>query len=191
MPTRSGDELDALAAALDLRKLTAGQFVGLLETMHMLGESGAGVDLRSMSTDALVNLIAKATKEQIKALAAHETLRPFLLDLIFSRMSDHLIEHRVRHLSVVIAWRFVNEASEDGYDRYQTVIEDGICQSDRELDRTPDTTVTVSFPDFLKMTTRGNAAAASMFVSGKVRVKGDYAIAARFISYFDIPKPAY
>lgn len=188
MPTRSSEELDALADALDLRKLTADQFVRLLDTIHMLGESGAGVDLRTMSTDALVNLIAKASKDQIKALATHETLRPFLLDLIFSRMSDHLIEHRVRDLCVVIAWRFTKESPEDGYDRYQTVIEDGICASAQELDRTPDTTITVSFPDFLKMTTGGNAVAASMFVSGKVRVKGDYAVAARFISYFDIPK---
>lgn len=189
MPKRSGAELDALADALDLRKLTADQFVRLLDTIHMLGESGAGVDLRTMSTDALVNLIAKASRDQIRALAIHETLRPFLLDLIFSRMSDHLIEQRVKDLSVVIAWRFTKESPEDGYDRYQTVIEEGVCASAQELDRTPDTTITVSFPDFLKMTTGGNTAAASMFVSGKVRVKGDYAVAARFIRYFDIPKP--
>jgi putative sterol carrier protein len=48
---------------------------------------------------------------------------------------------------------------EDGFDRFQTVIEDGAGVSSSDLRRTPDTTITLSVDDFVRMAT-GNAAAA-------------------------------
>lgn len=187
-PTANGDELDTLAQALDLSKLTPEQFTQLLKTLHMLGEAGAGVHLNTLSTDSLVRLVSRASKDQLKALAEDETLRPFFLDEIFRRMSQQLIQEKVRDVSVVISWRFTNGDGEDGYDRYQTLIEDGDFTAAKDLDRIPDTTVTVSVYDFILMAT-GNAAFASMFVTGKVKVKGDYSVAAMLTSYFDIPKP--
>ena len=68
------------------------------------------------------------------------------------------------------------------------MIEDGLCVSSTDLSRTPDTTITLSVDDFIRMAT-GNAAVAAMFVTGRVKVKGEYAPAVRFSSYFDIPKP--
>lgn len=184
----TGEELDALANAIDIGRLSADQFVRLLETLHMLSAADAGVDLKSMSTDSLVHLVARASKEQLKALTEHEVLRPYFLDEIFERMAAHLVTEKVADLCIVVSWRFTKSDGEDGYDRYQTVIEDGICVSSQDLGREPDTTVTLSAYDFLRMAT-GNAAVASMFVTGKVKVKGDYAIAATFSNYFDIPKP--
>lgn len=185
-----GDELDQLADALDLKRLTKDQFIDLLVVVHMLGEADAGVHLSSMSSQSLVNLMAKASKDQLRALAEHPVLRPFIIDEIFRRMSDHLIAEKVRDQSVVISWQFLNGNVEPAsYDVYQTVIEDGICSSAEDLGREPDTTVTLSVYDFIKMATGGNAAAAAMFVRGKVKVKGDYALAATFSNYFNIPKP--
>lgn len=155
----------------------------------MLGERRAGVELAGMSTDTLVNLVARASKEQLKALSEHEVLRPFFLEEIFRRMSEHLVQNKVKDLSLVLSWRFTEGSGEDGYDRYQTVIEDGICVSAEDLGRIPDTTVTLSAYDFIRMAT-GVSAVAPMFITGKVKVKGDYSLAAMFSGYFDIPKPA-
>jgi putative sterol carrier protein len=102
-------------------------------------------------------------------------------------MSEHFLEEKARHINFVVSWRFLDGDGEDGFDRFQTVIEDGACVSSPDLGRTPDTTITLSVDDFIRLAT-GNAAVAAMFVTGKVKVKGEYAPAVRFNSYFDIPK---
>ncbi|MBN6035737.1 SCP2 sterol-binding domain-containing protein [Amycolatopsis sp. 195334CR] len=184
---RADSVLDAFAGELEIRRLTPAQFVQVLETLHMLGSVGAGIELGSLSTQLLVDVVNDASKEQINELAAHEELRSVFLDEIFRRMSDHLIEEKVKNVEFVIGWRFHHGDADGPFDRYQTVVEDGVCVSSSDLGRTPDATVTVSAADFIRMAT-GVTAAAAMFVTGKVRVKGDYALAVRFSSYFDIPK---
>ncbi|WP_158880041.1 SCP2 sterol-binding domain-containing protein [Amycolatopsis anabasis] len=180
--------MNAFARRLDLGKLSPEQFIQLLETLHMLGTSGAGVELPSLTTETLVDLVQRASREQIKAIAEHAELRSVFLDEIFRRMSDHFVADRAKHVNIVVGWRFSDGDGEDGFDRFQTVIEDGFCVSSADLGRTPDTTITVSAEDFIRMAT-GITAAATMFVTGRVRVKGEYAPAVRLSSYFDIPTP--
>jgi putative sterol carrier protein len=179
--------INAFADKIDLRKLSVEQFIQLLETLHMLGSVGAGVELSSLSTEVLVDIVQRASKEQVKAIADHPELRSVFLDEIFRRMSDHFLEDKARHVNFVVSWRFSDGDGDDGFDRFQTVIEDGVCVSSTDLGRSPDTTITLSVDDFIRMAT-GNAAVATMFVTGKVKVKGEYAPAVRFSSYFDIPK---
>jgi putative sterol carrier protein len=185
---RGGHAVNAFAAKLVIGNLTAAQFIQVLETLHMLGNAGAGIELSSLSTDVLVDVVRRASREQLKAIADHPELRPVFLDEIFRRMSEHFMPHRAKHVDFVVSWRFSDGEGEDGYDRFQTVIEDGVCVSSSDLARTPDTTITLSVDDFIRMAT-GNAAVAAMFVTGRVKVKGEYAPAVRFSSYFDIPKP--
>ncbi|GAA3533993.1 SCP2 sterol-binding domain-containing protein [Amycolatopsis ultiminotia] len=180
--------MNGFARKLEFAKLTPPQFVQLLETLHMLGTAGAGIELSSLTTQALVDVVAQASREQLKALAEHPQLRAVFLDEIFRRMSEHFRPDRAEHVDIVVSWRFPDGAGEDGYDRFQTVIEDGLCVSSTDLTRTPDTTITLAVDDFIRMAT-GNAAVATMFVTGKVKVKGEYAPAVRFSNYFDIPKP--
>jgi putative sterol carrier protein len=187
--TGSAHVINGFADKLDLTKLSTAQFVQVLETLHMLGTVGAGVELSSLSTEILVDIVQRASKEQIKALADHSELRSVFLDEIFRRMSEHFIAEKAKYVEFVVAWRFTGGSGDDGFDRFQTVIEDGVCISSSDLSREPDTTLTLSVDDFIKMAT-GNAAVAAMFVTGKVKVKGEYAPAVRFSSYFDIPKPS-
>lgn len=182
---RPGHAVNAFADKLVIGNLTPAQFIQVLETLHMLGSAGAGIELSSLSTDVLVDVVRRCSRDQLKAIADHPELRAVFLDEIFRRMSEHFLPERARHVDFVVSWRFSNG---DGYDRFQTVIEDGLCVSSPDLSRTPDTTITLSVDDFIRMAT-GNAAVAAMFVTGKVKVKGEYAPAVRFSSYFDIPKP--
>ncbi|WP_245788135.1 SCP2 sterol-binding domain-containing protein [Amycolatopsis marina] len=180
--------MDAFARHVDVTALTRDQFVQLLETLHMLGRTGAGIELSSLSTEVLVDIVRSASKEQIKAISEHDELRHVFIDEIFRRMSDHFVPERARNIDVVVSWRFTPGDGADGFDRFQTVIEDGICVSGEDLDRAPDTTITLSVEDFIRMAT-GSVAVAAMFVTGKVKVKGEYAPAVRFSSYFDLPQP--
>ncbi|RZQ65450.1 SCP2 sterol-binding domain-containing protein [Amycolatopsis suaedae] len=154
----------------------------------MLDSAGSGIELGGLSTPTLVSVVSRASKEQINAIAEHDVLRPVFLDEIFRRMADQVIEEKARNASFVIGWRFTDGDGDGGFDRFQTVVEDGVCVSSADLGREPDATVTLSAADFIRMAT-GCAAPTAMFVTGKVRVKGDYALAVRFSSYFDIPKP--
>ncbi|WP_372440440.1 SCP2 sterol-binding domain-containing protein [Prauserella cavernicola] len=178
--------LDDFARSIDVRALSTDQFLRVLETLHMLDTAGAGVSLSSLSTEVLAGIVARATKDQIRGIARHPELRAVFLDEIFRRMSDHFLPAKAKHLSIVVGWRFPDGA--DDFDRFQTVIEEGECVSSADCSRTPDTTITVAAEDFIRMAT-GNVAVATMFVTGKVKVRGEYAPAVRFSSYFDIPKP--
>ncbi|WP_020669205.1 SCP2 sterol-binding domain-containing protein [Amycolatopsis nigrescens] len=188
-PVPDEHPINGFARQIDLRKLSPEQFIQLLETLHMLGVAGAGVELTSLSTETLVDVVARAGKEQLRAIAEHAELRSVFLDEIFRRMSDHFVEDKARNVSLVVAWRFPEGDGDDGFDRFQTVIEDGVCVSSADLGRDPDTTITVAADDFFRMAT-GAVAVATMFMTGRVRVKGEYAPAVRFSSYFDIPRPA-
>ena len=185
---RASHAVNGFAEKLVIGNLTPEQFIQVLETLHMLGNAGAGIELSSLSTDVLVDVVRRASRDQLKAIADHPELRSVFLDEIFRRMSEHFLPERARHVDFVVSWRFSEGIGEDGYDRFQTVIEDGVCVSSTDLSRTPDTTITLSVDDFIRMAT-GNAAVAAMFVTGRVKVKGEYAPAVRFSSYFDIPKP--
>lgn len=171
----SSDGLDAFARRLDFTRLSCAQFIRLLETLHMLGSAGAGVELRAMSTETLVDVVGRASKEQLRAVASHPELRRVFLEEIFRRMSDHFLPEKAQYASVVVNWRFSGGNGDGGFDRFQTVIEDGMCSSGDDLGRDPDTTITVAADDFFRIAT-GNAAVATMFVTGKVRVKGEYAL---------------
>lgn len=181
----SGSVLDEFARSIDVGALSTEQFLRLLETLHMLDVTGAGVELSSLSTEVLVDIVASASKDQLKALAAHSELRPLFLEEVFRRMCERFLPEKAKDADIVVSWRFPN--GED-YDRFQTVIEDGTCVSTADCVLTPDTTLTIAVEDFLRMAT-GNVGVASLFVTGKLKVKGDYAPAVRFMSYFDVPKP--
>jgi SCP-2 sterol transfer family len=182
------DVIDALARRIDLGKLSAEQFIRLLETLHMLGSAGAGVELRGLSTETLVGVVAQASKEQLRAVAEHPELRWVFLEEIFLRMSDHFLPEKAAYTTAVVSWRFSGGIGQGGFDRFQTVIEDGCCVSGTDLGRDPHTTITLAADDFFRIAT-GNVAVATMFLTGKVRVKGEYAPAVRLSGYFDIPKP--
>ncbi|WP_232376960.1 SCP2 sterol-binding domain-containing protein [Amycolatopsis aidingensis] len=178
--------MNAFARRVNLGALSPEQFVQLIDTLHMLGRTGAGVELSSLSTEVLVDIVRNASKEQLRAITEHDELRSVFLDEIFRRMSEHFIPERARNVSFVVGWRFTWGDGSGGFDRFQTLIEDGMCVSSTDLGHEPDTTITVSAEDFIRMAT-GGVAVATMFVTGRVRVKGEYAPAMRFSSYFDLP----
>lgn len=111
------------------------------------------------------------------------------LEEIFARMSGLFLAERARSLSFVLTWRFHVGRGEDGFDRFQTVIEDGCCVSGTEIGRAPQTTVTIAADDFFRVAT-GKAGVAALSMTGKVKVKGEYAPLVRLTTCFDIPKPA-
>ncbi len=179
---------DAFARSIDMTKLEPEQFVRLIETMDMLGKAGTGVELSALSTPTFVSIIAQASSPQLDALMEHAGLRTVVLNEIFARMSQHLHADKVAGLNAVLHWRFTGGYENGGFDRFQTVIENGTCVSGIVQDRDPRATVTVAPTDFLRVST-GISSAPLLFIRGRVKVKGDIPFAAGFANYFDIPQP--
>ncbi|MFL6119450.1 SCP2 sterol-binding domain-containing protein [Actinophytocola sp.] len=177
-------DIDAFARAVDPRLLDEKQFVQLIDTMDMLGRAGTGVALAAMRTETFVWFVSRASGTQLQDLMAHPHLRHVVFDEVFRRMGEHLDVAKAATLRAVVHWRFHDGA--DGYDRFETVIEDGVCTSGREPTADPRVTITLAPADFLRVVT-GGVHVAMLFMRGKVRVRGDIAFAANLISYFDLP----
>jgi putative sterol carrier protein len=176
-------DIDAFARAVDPRLLDEKQFVQLIDTLDMLGKAGTGVDLAAMRTDTFVWFVSRASPAQLNDLMAHPHLRHVVFDEVFRRMSEHLDTAKAATLRAVVHWRFTGA---DDYDRFETVIENGVCTSGREPTADPRVTITLAPADFLRVVT-GGVHVAMLFMRGKVKVRGDIAFAANLIGYFDLP----
>lgn len=183
-----GVDINAFARAVDPTRLDEMQFVQLIDVLDMLGRVGTGIELAAMSTDTFVWFVSRASNLQLEHLMSHRHLRAVVFGEIFRRMSEHLHPIRSATLRAVVHWRFTGGTGDDGFDRFQTIIDGGTCVSADEPTTDPRVTLTLSPTDFLRAVT-GSASVAMLFMRGKVKVKGDIALAAGLINYFDLPKP--
>jgi hypothetical protein len=183
----AGVDIDAFARAVDPQGLDEAQFVQLVDVLDMLGRVGTGIELARMRTDTFVWFVSRASPTQLDRLMAHDHLRHVVFGEIFRRMGEHLDADRAADLHAVVHWRFTGGAGDGGYDRFQTLISAGACTSGRHPTDDARVTLTMSPVDFLRAVT-GTVNVALLFMRGKVKVRGDLALAANLISYFDLPK---
>ena len=184
----SGIDVDAIGRAIDPGKLGTADLVSLLAALVRLAESGSEVGLHRVDPQTFARLIAHASTKQVEAIMAEPALRAAVLDEVFRRMGDHLREERTRDMHAVVHWRLTGGAGADGYDRYETVIKGATCTVSRERTEQATVTLTLAPVDFLKLVS-SNTSAPVLFMTGKVSVRGDLALAARLTSLFDLPRP--
>jgi putative sterol carrier protein len=187
VPAASTISIDDFARAIDPELLDEQQFVQLIDVLDMLGRVGTGVHLAAMRTDTFVWFVSRASPAQLDRLMAHPHLRHVVFDEIFRRMGEHLDRTKAATLHAVVHWRFTGGT--DGYDRFETVIDNGVCVSGTEPTADARVTLTLAPADFLRVVT-GGVNVAMLFMRGKVKAKGDIAFAAGLINYFDLPRPA-
>ena len=84
----------------------------------------------------------------------------------------------------MIHWRF--PAGSD-YQRYETAIADGVCTTVAGKSEQARVTITMHPYEFLCLIT-GNASAPVLFMTGRLKVRGDLAFAAGLMSLFDLPR---
>jgi putative sterol carrier protein len=87
----------------------------------------------------------------------------------------------------VIEWRLHGIGNEGaGAQRWFVVLSDGECRTGRDLDAKPRVTLELGALEFLKLVT-GNANPVAMFMTGKLKIRGDLLFAARVQGFFSIP----
>jgi hypothetical protein len=126
-----------------------------------------------------------ASNDQINAALAGDK-REKVLGEVFGRMPGLFRADRAGNTNTVIHW-IVGDAPDGGFDTHELVIADGTCVLSPKPEHEPKLALTLGQADFLKVVT-GNANAVMMFMTGKLKAKGDLGLAAKIADLFDIPK---
>lgn len=189
-PAQLNGELDlnAVVTAIDPAALGPADFRRLLVALEGIASQRPDLDITSVRAAEFLRLVAATSREQLETALGVPRLRSMLLDEIFRRMSSHVRADRVARGEVVVRWRLTGGDGSNGFDRYEVVLANGTCEVNREMTKTPRATITVSPADFVRLITQ-QATPPVLFVTGKIRVKGDLGFAAGLIGYFDLPKP--
>ncbi|MGW0733628.1 SCP2 sterol-binding domain-containing protein [Streptomyces sp. NPDC002851] len=144
----------------------------------------AELDFSSVSPEEFARIVKGLSTKEINEIARDEALRARVLTEVFGRMERQFKPETAGTLKALIRWKVggVSEAV------YETEIDDGRCTV-REGRSTAEPRVTLVMGDaeFLKLVS-GNASPITLFMTRKLKVAGDVALASGLTRYFDIPK---
>jgi putative sterol carrier protein len=112
--------------------------------------------------------------------------RSKILEGIFNRMPTLFRADKAGSTQAVIHWIITGGASGTN-DTYETVIENGACTVTNQPARDPKLAMTMDPVTFLKVVS-GDGNPMMMFMTGKIKAKGDLALAAQVAKLFDLPK---
>jgi putative sterol carrier protein len=141
--------------------------------------------ITSMEPGEFSKLVKSTPDDKIAEVMSGEH-RKAILDEIFSRFPTLFRADRAGSASAVIHWD-IGGGADGGSDTYQVVIEDGTCTTSATADRDPRLTVTLGPVDFIKVVS-GAGNPMMMFMTGKLKAKGDLGLAANIANLFDLPK---
>ncbi len=130
--------------------------------------------------------IVKSTPDsQLKEVMTGEQ-RGKVLDAVFEKMPTLFRADRAGSTNAVIHW-IITDAPGGGADTYELVIADGACVLSKVAEKDPKLALTMGPVDFLKVAS-GNGNPVMMFMTGKLKAKGDLSLAANIANLFDLPK---
>ena len=130
-------------------------------------------------------MVKSASKDQLEAAMTGDQ-RGKILDAIFSRFPQQFRADRAGGTNAVIHWNIAGRP-DGGTDTYEVNIADGTCTVSPTPQADPKLTVTVGGVDFLNLIS-GNGNPMMMFMTGKLKAKGDLGLAANLANLFDLPR---
>jgi putative sterol carrier protein len=130
--------------------------------------------------------LVKSTPDAQLAEVMRSDLRGKILDEVFVRMPATFRPDRAGTTNAVIHWT-ITDRPDGGADTYEVVIADGTCTASDSPQRDPRLTITLGPVEFLKVVS-GNGNPVMMFMTGKLKAKGDLGLAANIANLFDLPK---
>jgi putative sterol carrier protein len=139
--------------------------------------------LRTLTPEGFAALVKSAKKSDLDELmrGPHRTE---ILDTIFEQLPSRFRPDRAGTTEAVIHW---NVSSPERTDTYEIAISRGTCTSGPATAADPKLVLTLSGVDFLNLIA-GTANPTMMFMTGKLKVKGDPMLAASIANFFDFPK---
>jgi len=142
-------------------------------------------DFSNLDPGQFAQTVKNASDSQLNEIMSSD-VRGKVLDEIFRRMPSLFRPDRAGNTNAVIHWTITGRA-DGGSDTYEIVIADGECKLSESADNEPKLALTMGPADFLKVTS-GNGNPVMMFMTGKLKAKGDLGLAANIANLFNIPK---
>lgn len=142
-------------------------------------------DFSNLEPGQFAEMVKNASDSQLNEIMAGDE-RGKVLDEIFRRMPTLFRPDRAGNTNAVIHWTITGRA-DGGSDTYEIVIADGTCKLSENADNEPKLALTMGPADFLKVTS-GTGNPVMMFMTGKLKAKGDLGLAANIANLFNIPK---
>jgi hypothetical protein len=142
-------------------------------------------DFTSLDPAGFAQLVKSASDAQLAEVMSGED-RTKVLNEVFRRMPALFRPERAGNTNTVIHW-IITGAADGGADTYELVIADGACTQSPTPSHEPKLAITVGPVDFLKVVS-GNGNPVMMFMTGKLKAKGDLALASNIANLFAIPK---
>lgn len=130
--------------------------------------------------------LVKSTPDSKIAEVMQSDSRGKILDEVFDRMPTLFRADRAGTTQAVIHWHLTG-AADGSTDTYETVIENGACTVTNQPVRESKLAMTMDPVTFLKVVS-GDGNPMMMFMTGKIKAKGDLGLAANIAKLFDIPK---
>jgi hypothetical protein len=141
--------------------------------------------LASIGPKEFAQLVKTTPDSQIAEVMAGDS-RSKILDEVFNRMPTLFRPEKAGNTSAVIHW-IITGGPAGASDTYETVIENGACTVTNQAAREPKLAMTMDPVTFLKVVS-GDGNPMMMFMTGKIKAKGDLGLAANVAKLFDIPK---
>ncbi len=142
-------------------------------------------DWAALGPKEFADLVKKASNDDLKQVLQGDR-RDAVLGEVFGRMPGLFRPEKAGPLNAVIHW-IIGDRADGGYDTYEIVVADGKCELSPSPAHDPKVALTLGGVDFLKVVS-GNANPVMLFMTGKLKAKGDLGLAANIANYFDIPK---
>jgi predicted lipid carrier protein YhbT len=141
--------------------------------------------LSSLDAAQLTQLVRTTPEGELTAVMQSDA-RTKVLDEVFSRFPALFRADRAGSTSAVIHWNIADRPG-GGEDTYELVIDNGVCTVANPPEHEPKLSVTLGAVDFLKVAA-GTANPVMMFMTGKLKARGDLGLAANIANLFDLPK---
>ena len=141
--------------------------------------------LAAVEPAEFIQIVKKMSDKDVTALMASGN-REAILTAIFSRMPELFRADRAGSTTATTHWSITGRPA-GGADEWTVRFADGTCTTLPGHDGDATLTLTMSPVDFTKVITKsGNPV--MMFMTGKIKAKGDLGLAANIANFFDIPK---
>jgi putative sterol carrier protein len=142
-------------------------------------------DFANVDPKQFVQLVKSTPDGQLAEIMSGDQ-RGKILDSIFARFPELFRADRAGSTNAVMHWN-ISGRPDGGQDTYELVIANGSCVLSPTPEQDPKLSISVGPVDFLKVVS-GNGNPMMMFMTGKLKAKGDLGLAANIPQLFDIPK---
>jgi len=144
--------------------------------------------LRSRASDAQAAWFARRvarTPDERLARIMRGPQRGFWLAQVFRAMPRQLDAERAAGVEATIEYRIGGRRG-GGHDHWQATVSQGRCRTSRAAREPASVALTMDAVSFLKLVT-GNATGPRLFLTGRLEIAGNLALAMRLPSLFRVP----